>query len=82
MARTSAWASSQNYDQAAVNLFLQIADYYLVAHALAHNHFIVTHEKPETTRKRVKIPNACIALGIKCYSPFEMLSVERARFVL
>jgi len=31
--------------------------------------------------KKIKIPNACIALGIKCMSPYEMLRVERARFV-
>ena len=26
--------------------------------------------------------NACIGLGIKCMTPFEMLRTERARFVL
>jgi len=40
----SAWAMNQNYEPAAVNAFLQVADYYLVAHALAHGHTVVTHE--------------------------------------
>lgn len=78
----SNWVISQHYEQAAVNTFMQIADYYLVAHALAHGHAVVTHEKAASTTKRVKIPNACIGLGIKCMTPFEMLRTEKARFVL
>jgi hypothetical protein len=78
----SSWTASQPYDPAAVNTFLQVADYYLVAHALAHGHTVVTHEKSAFSAKRIKIPNVCIGLGIKCMTPFEMLKVERARFVL
>ncbi len=33
---TSTWASGAGYDPAAVSTFLQVADYYLVAHAHAH----------------------------------------------
>jgi len=33
-------------------------------------------------RSSSKIPDACIGLGIKCMTPFEMLRRERARFVL
>ncbi len=76
------WAMEQSYDPAAVSTFLQIADYYLVAHALAHGHTVVTHEKPDNSTKRIKIPVACIGLGIKCVTPYEMLRRERARFVL
>jgi hypothetical protein len=82
LARVSGWATSQQYEPAAVNTFLQVADYYLVGHALAHGHTVVTHEVPSTSRKRIKIPDACIGLGIKHMSPFELLSRERARFVL
>lgn len=78
----SAWATSQSYAAAAVNTFLQVTDYYLVAHALALGFTLVTHEKSSTSTKRIKIPNACIGLGIKCMTPFEMLRRERARFVL
>src|SRR6266508_6077111 len=78
----SAWAAAQSYEPAAVNTFLLVADYYLVAHALAHGHTVVTHEIASTSTKKIKIPDACIGLGIKCMTPYEMLRRERARFVL
>ena len=78
----SAWATGQRYEPAAVNTFLQDPDYYLVAQSLAHGHTVVTHEIASTSTKRIKIPDACIGLGIKCMTPFEMLRRERARFVL
>ena len=78
----STWATSQNYEPAAVNTFLQVADYYLVAHALAHGHTIITHEVAAGSTKKIKIPNACIGNNIKCMTPFEMLRHERARFIL
>jgi hypothetical protein len=78
----SNWAESQNYEPAAVNTFLQVGDYYLVTHALAHEFIIITHEKPDNSTKKIKIPNACIGLSIKCMSPYEMLRREKARFVL
>jgi len=40
----SNWVSSQNYEAAAVNTFLQLADYYIVAYALARSYTVVTHE--------------------------------------
>jgi len=82
LASVSTWATGQGYDPAAVSTFLQVADYYLVAHALAHGHTVVTHEVPTPSIKKIKIPNACIGVGVKCVSPFEMLRHERARFVL
>ncbi|HVX98405.1 MAG TPA: DUF4411 family protein [Pseudorhodoplanes sp.] len=78
----SAWANGQNYEPAAVNTFLQVADYYLVAHALAHGHTVVTHEIAAASTKRIKIPNACIGLNVKFMTPYEMLRHERARFIL
>jgi len=78
----SAWAAGQSYEPAAVNTFLQVADYYLVAHALAHGHTVVTHEIASTSTKKIKIPDACIGLGIKSVTPYEMLRTERARFIL
>jgi len=80
--QVSAWAMGQSYDAAAVSTFLMVADYYLVAHALAHGHHVVTHEVASTSTKKIKIPDACIGLGIKCLTPFEMLRNERARFIL
>jgi len=42
----------------------------------------VTHEVASTSTKKIKIPNACIGVGVKCMTPYEMLRLERARFVL
>jgi hypothetical protein len=78
----SQWASGQKYEQSAVSTFLQVADYYLVAQARASNHIVVTHEVPSASVRKIKIPDACIGLGIKCMTPYEMLRLERARFVL
>jgi hypothetical protein len=78
----STWVAGKNYQPTAVNTFLQVADYYLVSHALATGAVVVTHETPANTPKRVKIPNVCIGLDIKCMTPYEMLRRERARFVL
>ena len=82
LAAVSTWASGNNYDQAAISTFLQIADYYLVAQAHAGKHTVVTHEIPSASTRKIKIPDACIGLGIKCVTPFEVLRTERARFVL
>ena len=62
--------------------FLQVADYWLVAHAKARDWTIVTHETPSESVRKIKIPNACIGLGLHCISPYEMLRREKARFVL
>ena len=78
----SRWATSGAYSPAAVGTFLQVADYYLIAHAHAHQHIVVTHEVVAHGTKKIKIPNACIDLGVKCMTPFEMLRLEKARFVL
>lgn len=82
LASVASWSTGQSYDQAAVSTFLQVADYYLVAQAYAGRHTVVTHEVPSASTRRIKIPDACIGLGIKCLTPYEMLRNERARFVL
>lgn len=75
------WAQSQTFTPAAVNEFLGAADYYLVAHALVQGHVVVTQEvhEPGITR-RVKIPNACIGLGVQWMNTYSMLRAEAARF--
>jgi hypothetical protein len=75
------WATTSGYDPGAVSLFLQVADYYLVAFAHALGHTIVSHERPGATKK-IKIPDACLGMGVRFMSPFEMLRAEGARFVL
>lgn len=82
LTRVATWANSQQYRPAAVNTFLGVADYWLVAFALTHGDTVVTHERPSDGISQVKIPNACLGLGIKFMSPYEMLRRERARFIL
>lgn len=79
---TSRWAVSQGYESAAVNTFLQVADYHLVAHAHAHGCIVVTHERLDNSLKKIKIPKACSGLAVKCISPYDMLRKEEAKFVL
>lgn len=82
LAAVSAWATGQGYEPTAVSTFFQVADYYLVAQAHAGQHVVVTHEISSASTRKIKIPDACIGLGIKCVTPYEMLRSERARFVL
>lgn len=82
LSTVSTWVTGQGYESAGVNIFLQIADYFLVAHAYAHGFTVVTHEIPSESMRKVKIPNVCIGLGVKCVTPYEMLRIEKARFVL
>lgn len=78
----SNWATGQQYEPTAINTFLQAADYYLVAHAIAGGHTLVTHEVASPSRKKIKIPDACVGLRVRFMSPYQMLRIERAQFVL
>lgn len=80
--QVSTWVTGQQYEPAAINTFLQVADFYLVAHALATGHVVVTHEVAANSARRIKIPNVCIGLGLKFMTPYEMLRIEKAKFVL
>lgn len=78
----SQWATTQRYEPGAVSTFLQIADYYLVAHALSGGYTVVTHEVPSASVRKIKIPDACIGIGVRFMTPYQMLRQERARFVI
>lgn len=81
VAAVNRWANdSPDYDPAAKAEFG--ADSFLVAQASAGGHTVVTHERISDGRKRIKIPNAATAHGVTWCTPFHMLRVERARFVL
>ena len=73
---------NRDYESGAVAKFLQDADYWLVVYALAHKCVVVTHEIPAVTRKKIKIPNVCAGLNIRCITPYDMLQEQHARFVL
>lgn len=61
------WARNTNrFTQVALDDFARIADAYLVATAAAKGWTLVTYETPDPyCRKRVKIPDACNALGVR-----------------
>ena len=83
LAELSKWASSGQFTQAAVDEFLSVADYYLVAHAAAHGHTVVTHEGYQAeAKKRILIPNACRALGVPYCNTFAMLRSREVRLNL
>ncbi|MCB0606055.1 MAG: DUF4411 family protein, partial [Saprospiraceae bacterium] len=48
----------------------------------AGGHIVVTQEVASPSQKRIKIPNACIGLSMKFMTPFQMLRIEQARFLL
>ena len=81
-AAISKWATSQQYEPVAISTFFQVADFYLIAHAMADGHIIVTHEVPANTAKRIKIPNACLGLNLRFMTPYDILRREQARFIL
>ncbi len=80
----SAWAYSRNYTQAALAEFASDrADFLLIAHAREHQHVVVTHEqsRPEA-RRRVLIPDACLAMGVSTVDTFQMLRATGATLIL
>ncbi len=82
LAEISRWINKQDYESGAKNIFLQGADYYLIAQAKSKQYTIVTHEIPSDSKKKIKIPNVCIGLQIKYITPYEMLRKEKAQFIL
>lgn len=61
------------YRQAAQSEFLGKADYHLIAQAKAGDHTVVTLEQPAPmSQRRIKIPDACDAMGVRCIGPYEV----------
>jgi hypothetical protein len=78
--RVALWVS-QNYDEAGYEKFFAGADFVLVGYALAHNHIVVTQENTKGGKK-VKIPDACDAMGVKCINTWDLLKAECPKFIL
>ncbi|UOE44155.1 DUF4411 family protein [Agromyces larvae] len=69
---TWAMSTSRQYLPAARSEFLNVADFRLIAAALAGGHTVVTREQPSPASKnRILIPDVCDAHGVKWASPFE-----------
>lgn len=61
------------YTPAAINEFLGVADFFLVAQALAGDHTVVTFELPAPhAKRRVLIPDACCGVNVRCAQPFDV----------
>ena len=74
----SEWAADpgRNYTQAAVDDFLSKADYWLVADAMATGTTVVTREvSSPDSKKRILIPDACAAFGVRCAQPFPVYAM-------
>ncbi len=83
VAAVNRWANdSPNFEPAAKSEFASAADSFLIGHAVAGGHTVVTHEVISDGRRRIKIPNAAAGNGVRHLNPFQMLRAEGARFVL
>lgn len=62
------WAQScTHFRPEAIAEFAEVADAFLVATAAAKGYTLVTNETSDPLcRRRVKIPDACKALGVRC----------------
>lgn len=71
----STWAASRNYTPAALREFnSDQADFVLIAHAAGHGDIVVTNEQPTPqARRRVKIPDACVAMDVETMDIFTVL---------
>lgn len=77
-----AWVQSQTrYSAAAVSKFAVNADGWLIAYAKHNGYTVVTLEVPAPeSRTEVKIPDVCVALGVKYVDTFDMLGAVRTQF--
>lgn len=83
VAAVNRWANdSVAYEPAAKAEFAAAADSFLIAHAVAGGHTVVTHERISDGRRKIKIPNAAVANGVTVMNPFQMLKTERVRLIL
>ena len=65
----------------AIDEFLRIADYSLIAQAKSLGCAVATREQSAPAAvKRVHIPDACMAIGVKHYSPFQIYKKLGLRF--
>ena len=77
------WAkkSNRSFKEHAIDEFSKSADLYLIAHAMAGKHVVVSLEVPDpNTKKKIKIPDVCKKFNIECINTFTMLKRESARF--
>lgn len=76
------WAERQNYESKARRDFKTEtrADAWLCAEALANNLTLVTYETASNSIKKVKIPNVCKGMGIRCINGFDFMRTQGFHF--
>lgn len=76
------WADSQSYNTLALREFKAEtrADAWLCAEALASGLTLVTYEVSSNSPNKVKIPNVCEGLGIRCISGFDFMRAQGFHF--
>jgi hypothetical protein len=75
--------SEQNKADSAVRDFFGKGDFYLVSQAREREFVVVTNEvSAPGSKARIKIPDACMAVGVRHMKPHEMLRIAGARFVM
>lgn len=83
MSRVTQWVMRTDFKESARRDFLAKADPVLIATALAYPQYtVVSHEILDGSRRKVKIPNVCHALGVRCERTFSMLTKRNACFGL
>ncbi|MGH9477185.1 MAG: DUF4411 family protein [Terriglobales bacterium] len=84
LAEVSQWVERLPCNEARKNEFLSGADYHLVAQAKCSSYVVVTHEKsvPENQGGKIRIPNACAAVGATSVNLWDLLRERGARFIL
>ena len=76
------WVDEQDYEPRALREFKaeSRADAWLCAEALASNLILVTYETASSTVRKIKIPNVCKGLGIRCVGGFDFMRAQSFRF--
>lgn len=84
LATVSQWVESLSCTVARKSEFLGCADYHLVAQAQCTGFVVVTDEKkvPDNQGGKIRIPNACSAVGAASMNLWDLLRKRGVRFVL
>ncbi len=71
------------YEAQGIIKFFEKADSYLVAVAMSNpNYTVVTEEVTSNSTKKIKIPDACKIMGVKCIHLAELIKNEGPRLIL
>lgn len=75
LSRLMSWATGYGFNPAAVSKFSGSGDLFLVAKAAARGWTVISHETQAdpNAKVRVKIPNACLEVGVDCIGLFEAM---------